>query len=446
MDAVVGWILNVAYGLLIAAVSPLLVWRSVRQGKYRQGWSEKLCGRLPRMQAGEARRPIIWLHAVSVGEVLQLRTIVPRLQSERPDCQLLITTTTSTGHAVARETFADCQVAYLPLDFTWAVRTALARIRPSLIVLVELELWPNFIRQADAAGVPLVLINGRMSSRSYRGYRHIRPLMRGLLRRFAHIAVQTEEYATRLIDLGAPRECVTVTGSVKFDGLQTDRDNAKTVALRRAFGIAQHERVFIAGSTHEPEERIAIEAYLSLREEFDDLRLVLVPRHAERFEDVARLAASYGVELVRRSEVTNLKDAPAVSTHGAWPVGLLDTLGALSACWGLADVAFVGGSLTSRGGQNMIEPAGYGAAVVVGPNTHNFRDVVEGLQLTDGIRVIRQASDLTGSVRDLLRDTDAARQQGLSAREFVLTQQGATDRTIRLLTDQLPKTAVRRAA
>ncbi len=431
-----GWLLNLIYGLLIAALSPVLVWRAVRQGKYRQGWREKLLGQLPERFAESTdspMRPRVWLHAVSVGEVLQLRSIVARLKDERPDCDLLITTTTSTGHGVASEAFPNCDVAYFPLDFTWAVRSAIARVQPSLIVLVELELWPNLIRHAGAAGVPLVLVNGRMSQRSFRGYRRIRPLMRSLLRRFARLAVQTEEYASRLIELGAPRDHVTVTGSVKFDGVRTDRHTAETLAIRRAFGISDDQWVLIAGSTHDPEERVALETYVELQDEFPDLRLILVPRHAERFAEVARLVESSGLNLVRRSSQSSA-DAP-LDTR---PVALLDTLGELSACWGLADVAFVGGSLTSRGGQNMIEPAGYGAAVVVGPNTHNFRDIVEGLQFRDGIRVIRQATELTDTVRELLRDTTTAQRQGKAAQAFVLTQQGATDRTLRLLTGLLP--------
>ncbi len=456
-----GWIVNFAYAMLILAAAPVLVWRAVRQGKYRQGWGDKLWGRLPRTDDGQR---IIWLHAVSVGEVLQLRTIVPRLREQRPDCDLLITTTTSTGFAVARETFADCRVSYYPLDFTWAVRAALARVRPVLVVLVELELWPNFIRQTDAAGVPLVLINGRMSSRSYRGYRRIRWWMRPLLARFAGIAVQTDEYAARLLGLGAPPQRLTVSGSIKFDGVRTDRDNAQTMSLRAAFGIGKGERVFIAGSTHEPEEQIALDAYLALREEFHDLRLLLVPRHAERFEEVAAMVASRGVGLVRRSARKGAREGYGDPAHGVrrvglgggdrveWderPVCLLDTLGELSACWGLADVAFVGGSLTSRGGQNMIEPAAYGAAVIVGPDTHNFRDVVEGLRSCRAITVIGGPNELAPAVRTLLCDPDAAQRQGATSRTFVLAQQGAADRTLQLLTALLPpplSDAERRAA
>lgn len=436
-----GWILNFAYVLLIAAVSPLLIWRSVRQGKYRQGWDEKLWGQLPERASkasATSSRPLIWIHAVSVGEVLQLRTIVARLKTQRPDCELLITTTTSTGHEVAQSQFSDCQIAYFPLDFTWAVQTALTRVQPSLIVLIELELWPNFIRLADRFGVPIVLINGRMSRKSFRGYRRIRPLMQILLSRFTHLAVQTDEYASRLIALGAPKDRVTVTGSVKFDGVCTNRHTEEADALRRALGINSVERVLIAGSTHAPEERIALQVYAELSKEFEDLRLVLVPRHAERFDEIARMIEEQGFNLVRRSQRIVGQEPDGSTGLTDQPIALLDTLGELSTCWALADIAFVGGSLTSRGGQNMIEPAGYGAAVIVGPNTHNFRDVVEGLQQHNGIRVIRQANELTQAVREFLLDPHRTDRFGKSAQGFVLTQQGATDRTMNLLLDLAP--------
>ncbi|MBX3437584.1 MAG: 3-deoxy-D-manno-octulosonic acid transferase, partial [Planctomycetaceae bacterium] len=322
----IGWLLNAVYVCLIVAVSPLLAWRAMRHRKYRRGWRAKLWGRLPRSQPGER---VIWLHAVSVGEVLQLKTIIPRLLLLRPECVIQITTTTSTGYDVARRTFPECRVSYFPLDFTWAVRRAMFRVRPALIVLVELELWPNFVREAHAHGVPLALINGRISQRSYRGYRRIRWLIRPMLLCFARIAVQTEEYAARLLDLGAPPAKLIVTGSVKFDGVKTDRENTHTAELRKAFGISIAQRVFIAGSTHAPEERIALAAYRTLSEEFDDLRLVLVPRHAERFEEVAALAAAEGFGIVRRSEVQAA--SRQWITPGDRPVCLLDTLGELSA-------------------------------------------------------------------------------------------------------------------
>jgi 3-deoxy-D-manno-octulosonic-acid transferase len=419
------WLLNLGYFVLLAAVSPILCWRILVRGKYRTGWREKLLGHVPR-RAGN--RPCLWFHAVSVGEVLQLEPVLKDLRSRLPAVEFVISTTTPTGRSVAEAKFPGDTVCYFPLDFSWAVRAAVSRLRPTAIVLVELELWPNFILYARRAGIPIALINGRLSEHSLRGYRRLRPLVARLLGSLHAIAVQNPTYAERFAELGAPRERIDVTGSIKFDRVTTDRQNPKTVELRVAFGIAESDRVFVAGSTQETEESAAIDTYLALREPFPALRLILVPRHKERFDDVARLVESRGLPLRRRSAA---RDQPHADSGR--PVLLLDTLGELAACWGLADVAFVGGSLTNRGGQNMIEPAGYGAAVLFGPNTQNFRDVVELLLSADAARVVRSGAELTAAVADCLSHPERAQKQGGRAQQLVLSQQGATLRTVEIL-------------
>jgi 3-deoxy-D-manno-octulosonic-acid transferase len=490
------WLLNLAYFALLTALSPILGWRILVRGKYRTGWREKLLGRVPRRVGN---RPCLWFHAVSVGEVLQLEPVLKELRARLPAIEFVISTTTPTGRSVAEAKFAGHTVCYFPLDFSWAVREAIARLRPTALVLVELELWPNLILHARRSGIPIALINGRLSERSLRGYRRLRPLVARLLGSLHAIAVQNATYAERFAALGAPRERLEVTGSIKFDRVTTDRRNPKTAELRTAFEIAESAQVFVAGSTQETEESAALDAYLALRDRFPALRLILVPRHKERFDDVARLVESYGLPLCRRSDWSDKSSAlpesscsisersprvpslPAplpqgergarvsasaplaprglvgkssplspcgrgaggeggeLSEHlaqsfGARPVLLLDTLGELAACWGLADVAFVGGSLTNRGGQNMIEPAGYGAAVLFGPNTQNFRDVVELLLTADAARVVRNGGELTAAVADCLSHPERAKKQGARAQELVLSQQGATLRTVEILT------------
>lgn len=414
------WILNLAYVALLLAVSPVLLYRRLVHGKYRDGWSEKLWGRLPER---DGSRSCLWLHAVSVGEVLQLRPLMKLLTAQRPGWEFVITTTTRTGLDVAKKEFAQHTVCYCPLDFSWAVRNAIARLKPSAIVLVELELWPNLVLTASRLGIPLALINGRVSEKSFRGYCRIRPLVARLLRCFDLLAAQNNEYADRLWSLGAPSERLHLTGSIKFDGVQVDRSNSKTAELRQFFGLRSDEKIFIAGSTQAPEESFALDTWQSLRSEFPNLRLILVPRHKERFEEVATLVTFRGLTLQRRSNPTR--------TVG--DVLLLDTLGELGACWGLADIAFVGGSLTQRGGQNMLEPAAYGAAVLFGPNTWNFRDIVEQLLARDAARVVRSAEELTATVREFLQHPAAAKELGGRAKAFVATQQGAASRTVDLL-------------
>lgn len=425
-----GWLLNGIYSVLAICIAPVILWKRFRTGKYRDGWSQKLWGSLP---SRTSTRECLWFHAVSVGEVLQLRTVLQQLLTRHPDVDIVISTTTSTGHSVAREQFPQHTVCYFPLDFTWSVRRAIRRIQPSAIVLVELELWPNFIRTASAMQVPLALINGRISEKSFRGYRRIRVLMQRLFARFELLAVQDDTYAERLIALGAPEDVVHVTGSVKFDGVKTDRNNSLTHSIRESLGLKTDEIVFLAGSTQSPEEEVAIRIWLELRETFPNLRLVLVPRHQERFEDVANLVKRFGLPLVRRSVVRDARTSSLAQTDET-PVVLVDTLGELNACWGFVDLAFVGGTLSvGRGGQNMIEPAGYGAAVVVGPDTKNFRSVVDLLITGDAIRVAQNADELQAVITGWLQNPAEAREMGRRAQQLVLTQQGATTRTCELL-------------
>lgn len=431
------WFLNCCYLLLVLAAAPVLVYRRIVYGKYRDGWAEKLWGQAP---LRNPERPCLWFHAVSVGEVLQLETVVARLEADLPGIDFVISTTTSTGRGVAEKLFSQHTICYFPLDFSWSVRRALVRVRPTAVILVELELWPNFIQAARRQGIPVALINGRLSERSYRGYFRIRWLTGRLLQCLSAIAVQNDQYRQRFLALGAPADRLQVTGSIKFDRIETDRQNPQTRELAAVFGLHSDDCVFVAGSTQAPEEQFAFETWLELQTEFPKLRLILVPRHMERFDEAARLVESQGIPLIRRSrlavngrEAAGARLRPAGLAGALPPVLLLDTLGELAACWGLADVAFVGGSLTNRGGQNMIEPAAYGAAVLFGPNTQNFHETVEALLSRRGARVVYDRQDLTAAVREFLADRKQAAALGRAAQEFVLSQQGATERTVSMI-------------
>ncbi|MBI1345689.1 3-deoxy-D-manno-octulosonic acid transferase [bacterium] len=421
-----GGLLNLVYlsvGLLLA---PWLAYRRWSQRKSIAGFREKWTGWMIRQHP---ERPCVWFHAVSVGEVLQLQSLIAEFAQRHPHHEICITTTTSTGYDIAYQKFPQHTINYWPFDFTWAVRRALRTVQPELVVLVELEVWPNFLRIAQAEQVPVVIINGRLSANSYRGYSRLKPLLRPLLSTLTHVAVQSAEYAERFAAMGVPAEHLTITGNIKYDRVQSDRNNPKTAELRRAFGIGPDDLVFIAGSTQDPEEYLALDTYQALIDEFPQLRLILVPRHKERFEDVASLVHRRGLRLIRRSEMSQLSTLnPQLST-----VCLLDTLGELAACWGLADIAFVGGSLTQRGGQNMLEPAGYGAAVLFGPNTWNFRDIVEQLLLRQAAVVIHDVDELCDTLRRVIVDPDECKRLGQTARDFVLTQQGATAKTLTVI-------------
>ncbi len=418
------YLLNVCYLILIICCSPYLAYAAIRHGKYRDGWGPKYLGLVPR-RAGD--RPCIWLHAVSVGEVNLLQPILAQLGQAHPAWECVISTTTRAGLALARKRYGGYQVFYCPFDFTWAVRHAMQRVRPTVLVLAELELWPNLIRAARRSGARVAVVNGRLSDGSYRGYRRIRALLRPMLESIDLIAAQDEVYAERFRALGARPDAVHVTGSIKFDGAVTDRHSPAIAGLRRLWKAPEGAFVFLAGSTQDPEEHMAVNVLREILPLRPDAHLIIVPRHPERFEEVAHLLEQTGLPWERRSRCDE--------SSGATPARILlvDVVGELGAWWGLADVGFVGGSMGRRGGQNMIEPAGYGVAVCFGPNTWNFRDVVRQLLLREAAVVVHDQAELTAFVRRCLQTPQYALGLGRRARALVLEQQGATRRTIDLL-------------
>jgi 3-deoxy-D-manno-octulosonic-acid transferase len=389
-----------------------------------------------------------------------IATLLRELRARHPDWDVVVSTTSRTGYELARQKYRDLCVFYCPLDFSWAVRRAMRRIRPSLLVLAELELWPNLILAAKGQGARVAIVNGRLSDHSFPGYRRFRPLVARLLRQIGLIAAQNDESAERFLALGAPSQCVRVTGSLKYDGAQTDRSNPRTLALRQLAGFEDDDVVFLAGSTQEPEEQVALDVYRRLVDDHPQLRLVLVPRHPERFDAVADLLDRSGTPWQRRSELASQPPAPPgvapLSTiaeqkppaepGAAARVLLVDTVGELGAWWGTAQIAFVGGSFGDRGGQNMIEPAAYGAAVSFGPNTRNFRDVVAALLAADAAIVVNSRTELEAFVRRALNDPTWTQALGERARAYVQSQLGATERTVQLIEALLPSENQERAA
>jgi 3-deoxy-D-manno-octulosonic-acid transferase len=421
------WLLNVVYLTTLLLLAPVIAWQAARTGKYREGYRQKLLGLVPER---DGNAPCIWIHAVSVGEVNLLATLLHEWRSAHADWQFMVSTTSRAGYELARKKYADLTVFYCPLDFSWAVRTAMRRVRPSLLVLAELELWPNLIFAAREHRCRVAIINGRLSDRSFPGYRRIRWLISRLLRKIDLIAAQNEESAVRFRALGAPVHRVHVTGSLKFDGAQTDRRNPKTAALREFAGFTDDDIVFLAGSTQDPEEQIAIDIYRRVRIKHPRLRLVIVPRHPERFDAVAKLLSASGLHWQRRSELVIRR--PLEKGADA-PIVLVDTVGELGAWWGIASIAFVGGSFGSRGGQNMVEPAAYGAAVSFGPNTWNFRDIVTSLLAADAAVVVQNAGQLEAFVQRCLDEPQYAVGLGNRAQTLVRCQLGATRRTSELI-------------
>jgi 3-deoxy-D-manno-octulosonic-acid transferase len=432
MARVFSWFLNGIYLALLVIFSPLIVWQAIRTGKYREGFREKFLGLVPRR---DAVAPRVWIHAVSVGEVNLIATLLRELRAAHPTWDFVVSTTSRTGFELAGKKYGDLSVFYCPLDFSWAVRTAMRRIRPTMLVLAELELWPNLIAAAKESGAHVAIVNGRLSDHSFPGYRRIRPIVAYMLQQIDLIAAQNGESAQRFRALGAPTERVHVAGSLKYDGAQTDRMNLRTTSLRQLAGIADDDIVFLAGSTQEPEEQYAIEIFKRLAPQHPRLRLFLVPRHPERFEEVAKLLDASGLTWQRRSQLT--ASSSFLAPRSAL---LIDTVGELGAWWGTASIAFVGGSFGPRGGQNMIEPAAYGAAVSFGPNTRNFRDIVTSLLAANAAVVVNDRDELEAFVRRCLEDPQFASNLGARAKSLVQSQLGATARTLKLL-DALPQPA-----
>jgi len=414
------WLLNGVYAVLLLAFAPWMLWQAVRTGKYREGWMEKLWGKVPRRSS---ERPCVWFHAVSVGELQLLRPLIREYRSRWPDWDIVVSSTTITGRKLARESYPDLITFYSPLDFSWAVQTTINRIQPNLIILAELELWPNLLNLAEKNRVDVAIVNGRLSEKSYRGYRRISWLTRAMLSKLQCIAAQNPIYAQRFTELGAEPNRVAITGSIKFDGANPDRLHPEVQQRRQWAGLKENHSVWFVGSTQDPEEAMAVEIFKRQRKHFPNLKLIVVPRHAERFDSVAAMLESSDLKLARRSR---LKSASSLE----WDVLLVDSIGELRWWWGVADLATVGGSFGNRGGQNMIEPCAYGASVSFGPNTRNFRDIVEELIHHGAATELADQAAWENWLVTRLSDPQISRNEGKIAAQWVAGHLGATARTL----------------
>jgi 3-deoxy-D-manno-octulosonic-acid transferase len=427
-------LLDLLYLVAFVALLPWVAWRKCSGGRPVAAPWKRFTGSVAVADkpAGVTR---IWLHGVSVGEVQLLASLAGEIgrQAEatgrRVDC--VISSSTTTGLEVAAKRFGADHAFPCPLDFTWAVDRVLDRVRPDLLVLGELELWPNLLARVRRRGVPIVVANARMSERSAAGYARIRPLVRRMLGRVDLVVARSDADAARFTAHGAP--AVVVSGSLKFDGVPGDRAAAEVERLRRLAGFGADDVVFLAGSTQDPEERLAAEAFLALLEAHPTLRLVIVPRHVERAAEIASLLDTAGLRWQLRSRLDAVAADPSVR------VLLVDTTGELGWWWGTATIAFVGGSLDGvRGGQNMLEPAAYGAAVSFGPFTRNFKDEVSCLLAADAAVVVPDGAALTAFVARCLDEPAWAAALGGRAAALVASQRGATAATARLVLSRAP--------
>ncbi|WP_440996094.1 lipid IV(A) 3-deoxy-D-manno-octulosonic acid transferase [Arhodomonas sp. SL1] len=397
-----------------------LLWRSRRAPAYRHRWRERF-GYVPSPGAA----PVIWLHAVSVGETVAAAPLVQALLDRHPDHQILVTSTTPTGAQQVRSLFGDrVRSCYLPYDTPGAVRRFLDRVSPMLGIVMETEIWPNLMAATEARGIPVVLANARLSERSARGYARLARLTAETLARFTLIAAQHEADAARFRRLGAPPQRVQVIGNLKFDQ-HIDEDQRHTGQALRA-RLGEQRPVWVAASTHEGEESVALAAHHRVREHLPDAVLILVPRHPERFPAVAAMVANSGLAMIRRTAT--------VEAHAATAAVLLgDTMGELPTLLAAGDVAFMGGSLVEVGGHNPLEPAALGLPVITGPHIHNFAGTFALLREAGAARTATGEEELAAAVTHWLRDGTARQQAGSAGREVVAAHQGALERLIEAL-------------
>jgi 3-deoxy-D-manno-octulosonic-acid transferase len=392
----------------------------------RTEWAERRALRLPSVTPGGA-----WIHGASVGEAMIVRGLARALRSVRPELPLAVSAYTTTGRAQL-PAVPDVDAAFfVPLDFRGLAARVFGALRPTVLALVETELWPNMLHEAHAAGVAVVVLNGRLSPERMSRYRRLYRLYRPLLKQIRSIGAQSEDDARRWHELGVRPEAVTVTGNIKYDLPLPAEDPEE---LRRRLGLATRRPVLVAGSTAAGEDGMVLEAFERGRQAHPDLLLVLAPRHVTRADEVEQVIHARGLSAVRYSS-----RAPV----GASDVLLVDTVGELASLYRLASVAFVGGSLVPIGGHNLLEPAASGAPVLYGPYTDHVREPAEALLQAGGGRRVRDAPELGQAVQQLLDDADLRRKMGDSASELVQANRGALERSIALLSETLEARALR---
>lgn len=415
------------YSALLAVVLvcglPYWLYQMWRHGKYRAGFLERF-GIVPEHLTTPPSQPTLWVHAVSVGEVLAVSKLIQQMQARWPAYRIVISTTTDTGQKLARSRFGGENVFYFPVDLGFAIRPYLRALRPRLVVIAETEFWPNFLRLSKRSGASVVVVNARISDRSIRGYLRIRWWLRKVIGNLDLFLAQTYQDRARLIELGTPEARVQVTGNLKFE-LEPDLPPALVAHLRESFEATNAGPVLVCGSTvDDEEERMLLQAFQSILASHPRAVMILAPRHPERFAPVAALLESFGIKFSRRSLWSG-----EPLTGG---VLLLDTIGELSAVYGLADVAFVGGSLVPKGGHNIIEPARHGVAIVVGNHTDNFRDIIWLFQTHDAVRIVGPA-ELPLVLMELISNDAERKALGRRAAETLRSQAGATEKTLAAL-------------
>ena len=419
--------------VFFVVVSPYFGYQALRYRKYVGSLRQRL-GYLP-VSFNLDAEPSIWIHAVSMGEVLTARALLPELREQYPALRLFMSTTTMTGQRLARQNLQGLDgVFYFPFDLTFIVNRTLRLVRPRLFIMMETEIWPNLLRACRRHGVKTILVNGRISSRSYPRYRLIRPWFHHVLEHVDRFCAQGSESAQRLIDLGADPARVGVTGSLKFDSLERPSTRPGLQAqdrVLRYFRMSEHRHVVMAASTHRGEETLILSAFVKIKRTAPGALLVIAPRHPERFEEVVRIAEQDGFSVARRTELS-IDSEPRVD------VVVLDTIGELTRLYQVATVVFVGGSLVDAGGHNILEPAVFGKPIVFGPQMQNFREIADTFVASSAACQVRSSREFEEMLLALLGDPARRAGLGAAARALVESNRGAKERTLQVIRDLMP--------
>lgn len=426
---------NIFFTLFFLLSSPYYFLRMRRRGSWQQGFRQRFGQFDSKLKMALTNRHVLWIHAVSVGEVNIATQLISALETRLPNIKIVVSTTTTTGMGELRKRLpSHIEKIYYPIDFRKYVSRSLRVISPEAIVLVEAEIWPNFLWTARARGIPTFLVNARLSDRSYRGYRRAGFLFRSVFRSFAGIGVQNEADAERLIKLGSRPEAVHVVGNLKFDGVElAERPALEVPTLLHQIGVDPKRPILVAGSTHAGEEALLGRVYRKLRQDFPELFLVVVPRHFERSTEAARDLQQSGLKVTFRTEVS----ASAKLRTGETDVLLVNTTGELRAFYREAALVFVGKSLCGEGGQNPIEPAAMGKPILFGPNMQNFASITKIILAAEAAIQVADEAALEAALRTLLRDPARRAALGQNAVRVVQSNKGSIDRTVDIIARHL---------
>ena len=415
------FLIDLMYLLAAVAISPIALYRIIKHKRYRTGWRQRF-GKISRRNP---EKKCIWLHAVSVGEVNASTTLIEELKKTLPNFEIVISTTTDTGFARATALFGrDLQVFYFPFDFSLIMSRAFRNIQPAICLLMELEVWPNFVHIAQQLNIPVIVVNGRLSEKSFSKYKIIKPITKLIFQKVSLVLAQSDEYARRFREIGSPAEKVIVTGSLKYDTAQVADKIEGSDVLAKQLNIRTGEKLFVAGGTGIDEEKIILDAYRELKSQFGNLRLAIVPRKPERFNEVAQLIQQNGLGLTRYSQIKGTSVSADSKT-----VILGDTMGDLRKFYSLADIIFVSRSLVPMGGSDMMEAAALGKCTLFGPYTFNFKQTVDDLLKNNGAIEVQNSQELLEVMQKCLSNPEYAAQIAHNGQQIILKNQGATRRS-----------------